>query len=250
MSLNLKLRDLFLLDQQMRGLQSRLDAALARQKAQQTKLDRFHQQRSELTDQHKQTQAKAAGFEHQVQDVETRIARYREQMNSVKSNKEYSALLIEVNTLKLDKAKFEEQALEQMGKVEALAADVKQVGDKAAEQQKLLGVAEAEVVACRNEVQAQLNDVTRRREEAAQQVPAEALATFNRLAHIHDGEAMAPVIEESRRHLEYSCGGCYMSIPVERVNALTKAGSQVVCCTNCGRILYLEQELKESMGIK
>jgi len=177
------------------------------------------------------------------------VARHREQMNSVKNNKEYSALLLEVNTIKADKAKLEEQTLEQMGKVETITTEVQQVATKAGEQEKLVAVAVAEVTSCRNEISAQLAALTTRRDAAAQLVPAEALTAFNRLAHVHDGEAMAPVIEESRRHMEYSCGGCYMSIPVERVNALTKEGDQVVCCTNCGRILFLEQELKASMGI-
>ncbi len=54
MSLQAKLRSLFLLDQQLRGLRSRLDAATARSRAQQTKLERLAQQRREIADQHKQ----------------------------------------------------------------------------------------------------------------------------------------------------------------------------------------------------
>jgi predicted nucleic acid-binding Zn-ribbon protein len=170
-------------------------------------------------------------------------------MNSVKNNKEYSALLIEVNTIKVEKAKVEEQALEQMGKVEAVAGESQQVAGKAAAQEKLLTVAAGEVESCRAQIGTQLAELTKRRDAAAAEVPGDALTTFERSAKVHDGEAMAPVIEESRRHLEYSCGGCYMSIPVEQVNALTKEVTQLVCCTNCGRILFLEEELKSSMGI-
>jgi uncharacterized protein len=250
MSLQAKLRELFLLDQQVRGMSARRDAALTRQKALQGKLDRLQQQRRELAEQHKLGQAKAAGLEHQARDVETRIARLREQMNNVKNNKEYSALLVEVNTIKLEKGKLEDQALEQMGKVETLGQELKGFDDKVAEQEKLTALAKAEVAAAEAEVGGQLVELKQKRDLAEQEVPEEARAQFNRVATAHDGETMAPVIEESRRHLEYSCGGCYMSIPVERVNALTRGGDQVVICPSCGRILYLDSELKASMGLK
>lgn len=246
MSIQAKLRDLFLLDQQVRGLRGRSETALRHQKLQQTRLDRLLAQRNETAEQHKLIQAKASGFEHQARDVEDRIAHLREQMNSVKNNKEYSALLMEVSTLKNDKSKVEDQALELMGKVEQITADLKQLDEKVAQQQKLVASAETEVNASRAEVAQQLAEVSARREQAEQELPLETRQLFAKLADMHEGEAMAPVIEESRRHLEYSCGGCYMSIPVERVNALTTR-DDVVVCPNCNRILYLDQELKASM---
>jgi uncharacterized protein len=249
MSLHTKLRELFLLDQQVRGMRARLDAATVRENALRGKLDRLAQQRNELAEQHKLVQAKAAGLEHQARDVETRIARLREQMNSVKNNKEYSALLIEVNTIKLEKGKLEDEALDQMAKVETLAQELKQFDAQVGEQEKLVALAKAEVAAAKAEVGTQLDELRQKRDAAEQEVPQESRAQFNRVAVAHDGETMAPVIEESRRHLEYSCGGCYMSIPVERVNALTKNDDQVVICPSCGRILYLDQELKASMGL-
>ena len=250
MSLHVRLRELFLLDQQVRGLRTRLVAAETRQRALQGKADRLSQQRTELVSQHKMLQAKAGGFELQAREFEDRITRLREQMNTVTNNKEYSALLIEVNTMKLEKGKVEDQALEQMSQVETVAAELKELDEKLAEQNKLVGIAKAEVEAAGAEIAGQLAEVTQKRNAAEQQVPEEALNLFNRLADMHEGEALAPVIEESRRHMEYSCGGCYMSIPVERVNALSTRTDQAVCCPNCGRILFLDPELKASMGIK
>ena len=106
------LRQLFKVDQQVRGFQSRLEGATGRQKQQRQRLDQLEQQKKELTDQIQHVQATANGLEHQAQDVELRVGTMRERMNTVTSNKEYSALLIEVNTLKNNKSKLEDEALD------------------------------------------------------------------------------------------------------------------------------------------
>ncbi len=251
MSLQEKLLRLFSLDQKVRGIQGRLDSATNRLKVQQTKLSQLHQQRDELLSQLKLGQAKASSLEKEVEDIEQRIEHMRQQMQSVKSNKEYSAVLLEANTLKANKDSLETEALEQLNHVESLAQDLNQILERVAQQEKLVTGAQSEVQQCRDEVGKQLEELTAQRSEAEQDVPEEVRLTFNRTAYMHDGATMAPVIEASRRHLEYNCGGCYMTIPVERVNATMVASeTQVVCCPNCSRILYIDQELKTSIGCK
>lgn len=250
MSLQDQIRQLYTLEQQIRGMQRRLDVATRRLEVQQSKLDQFNQQRDELHSQVMQTQAKASALENQSNDVETRIGHLRQQMQTVKSNKEYSAVLIEVNTLKIEKSKLEDEALEQIDHVERLKEDLQQIETSAAEQKILVAGAHAEVDACRGEVGQELSQLRQRRAEAEQGVPEEVRTIFNRMAQMHDGEALAAVTEENRRAMEYSCGGCYMSIPVERVNTLMTRQDRVVLCPSCSRILYLDQELKASIGAK
>lgn len=250
MSLQEQMRALYLLDQEVRGLRSRLDAAIRRQQAQQNKLEQHQRQYAELEEQIRLGQAKAGALELQVKAAEDKIAKLREQMNTVKSNKEYSALLVEVNTLKLDKSKLEDEALARMGEVDALKQHLEQVEEKIQQQQKLVDLAAAEVASARAEVGQRLEEVTAQRDAAADQVPQEARALFNRLAQNYEGEAMAPVEEADRRRMEYNCGGCYMSLPIERVNALMMKPDDLVTCPNCGRILYLDQELKSAINSK
>jgi len=250
MSLQEKLRRLFLLDQQVRGFQGRLDTATGRLAAQQAKLDQLNQQHDELHTQLKHTQAKASGLENQVNDVDQRIERLRQQMQMVKSNKEYSAVLIEVNTLKIDKSKLEDDALEQLNEVDRLNEASQEIQTQIGAQNKLVAGAESDVQACRADIGQELNELNAQRTEAENEVPNDTKVVFNRMADMHEGEAMATVIQESRRNMEYTCGGCYMSIPVERVNTLMTLQDQMVLCPNCSRILYLDQDLKASIGCK
>lgn len=250
MALQDQLRELFLLDQQVRGMRSRLDAAIRRKELQSNRLQQLRMQEQELAGQAKLVQAKAASLEHQSSDIEQRIVRHREQMNSVKNNKEYSALLVEVNTLKVEKGKVEDQALEHMGQVEEINGRVAEVREKIAAQEALVKQAEAEVEEAKQEVGGKLDELTTQRDAAAEAVPAETRALFDRLARSYEGEAMAEVHEQDRRRMEYTCGGCFLSLPIERVNSVMMKPDQPTTCTNCGRILYMPQELREGIGSK
>ncbi len=250
MSLQEKLRQLFLLDQQLRGMRSRLDGAMDRLKMQRKKHEQLTRQQAELNEQLKAAQVKATAAEKQSAEVEERVDHLRTQMNSVKNNKEYSALLIEVNTLKIDKSKMEDEALEQLGKVEQLKREMEAINLEIASREKLVAGADGEVTACRAELGQQLDELTAKRNQAEEEVPLDARSIFKRVAIIHDGEAMAHIVEEDRRNMEYSCSGCYMQLPIERVNALMRKQDEVVICPSCGRILYLEPDLKAAISSK
>jgi predicted nucleic acid-binding Zn-ribbon protein len=249
-SLQEKLYDLFLLDQQVRGLRTRLDAATRRLNAQSTKLRQLHQQHAELTDQHKHAAAEVSTLEHEANDAEERVGKLREQMNSVRNNKEYSAMLVEVNTLKDEKSKLEDQALEKMAVVDGLKERVEEVEAQVQRQTTLVESAEAEVLSAKDEVGVQLDDATAKRDAASAEVPADVLSVFNRLADHYDGETLGEIEEQDRRRREYTCGGCYMELPIERVNALMMKPDELVTCPSCNRFLFIKQELKAEIGAK
>ncbi|MEE9211791.1 MAG: C4-type zinc ribbon domain-containing protein [Phycisphaeraceae bacterium] len=248
MSLQEKLRRLYNLDRQVRGLQARLDAATSRLDQHQTHHQQINQQQQELADQVKHVQVTANTLEKQAQDIDQRVARLREQMGTVTSNKEYSALLIEVSTLKNDKSKLEDEALEHMSRADELKRDLAELHERIAQQQKMVNASELEVTACQDEVGERLESLTAQRDQAARDVPPEACAVFERLAADYDGDAMAQITEENRKAMEYTCGGCFMNLPVEMVNTLMMRPDALVRCTSCGRILYLDEQIKASFA--
>ena len=250
MSLQEKLYRLFLLDKQVRGMRRRLDTATGDLDRQQVRLDRLRQQHGELGQQIKQSKAKETGLEHQARDMEGHIATLRERMNAATNNKEYSALLIEVNALKAQISTIEDEALNQLSQVDMLQSEIDQLQVKLEAQEKMVKDAAARAEQCRAETGTQLDDLTAQRATAEQELPPETRKTFNRLAAHQDEQALAEVIEEDRRSMTYICGGCYMSLPFEHVNALLARRDDVVCCTSCGRFLYLGEALKGSLASK
>ncbi len=248
MSIHDQLYQLFLLDKRVRGMRSHLDSAQRRAAALRQKLDDLNQQKSELQDKRAHVQARAANLEGSAKDVEERIRGLRERMNNVKSNKEYSAILVEVNSLKLEQGKLEEQALEQMNEAENLGEQLKDLDGRIADQQVLVNNADREVEQARAEVGEELDELTRQRDAAAEQLPPDTRRQFNRLSEAYDGESMAAIEEVNRRRMEYNCGGCYMQVPVESVSALLSGTDQVKSCPSCNRILFVEEQLRTSLS--
>jgi len=242
------LYDLYLIDQQVRGLSRGLNAAATHVKSQQAKLDQLNAQLAEVNDQLRHALAAAGSLENDAAAVSQRIDKLREQMNSAKTNREYSTFLVEINTLKLEKGKVEEQALEQLTRADKLKADVEALQSKVIEQQRIKAHAEQKLAERRAEVGDQLEQVKAKRETAARQIPANALVVFERLCETTDGEALAEVTREDPRS-DYTCGGCYMALPMERVNLLATT-NELVRCPSCARILYLATETRAALSEK
>lgn len=243
-----QLYNYFELDQRVRAMRSRLDASTRRKDAQQRKLDQLKQAAAELAQQLKTAKAHASTLEHEADAIEQRINIQRDKMNNVTSNKEYSALLVEVNTLKADKSKLDDAQLESMARAEAISAEAQELAEKVEAQTKLVANATKEVEEAQSEVGDKLKELEVERDAAGEPINDDIRKTFDRLSHTYDGEAMAEISEQDRRRMEYTCGGCYTLLPVESVNSLITKPDQLTTCGTCNRILYVSSELRESLA--
>lgn len=248
MSLQEKLKDLFQHDRHVRGLRSRQDAAGRRRDLQQKKLDQLKQQQSELNEELKRTQAHQSSLEADAGGVDEKMDKLREQMNTVTNNKEYSALLVEINTLKIEKGKIEELALEQMTRVEEMQGRADELSAKVDEQSKLVDLASREVEEAQSEVKEQLEQVTAERDAAAADVPDDVLKLYRKLDDDTEGEALCGIDEQDRKRREYTCGGCYMALPIQTVNATITKPDTVTQCPYCDRILHVSEELRTGLA--
>jgi len=245
MSVREQLVELSGIDKQINGLRTRLDAAIARHAAQQAKLDRILQQKAEVEDQSKRIKAATHNLETEVAGLDEQVNKHREQMNAVTNNKEYSALLVETNTIKDKKNKIEESLLQHMQAGEQLDSKLADINTRAADQQKLVDLAKQEVDESESAVRDRLDALNKEREEAVKEVPADALKTYQRALAVHDGDAMAMVTCQDKRRNEFTCESCYMKLPVE---TLLSREDELVNCPSCSCILYVNPAFKESMA--
>jgi uncharacterized protein len=177
----------------------------------------------------------------------------REQMNSAKTNKEYKALLTEVNTLKADRSRIETGALEQMTRSDELTKLLAELEAQHAEREKLQKVAADDRGKKAEENKDRVSELEAQRKQYADDVPADVMAIYAALLQQKGDEAMAPVEELDRRRHEYTCGACQMAVPMETVSTLMSgrsSGAPITRCVSCGSILYLEQEAAERLQPK
>jgi predicted nucleic acid-binding Zn-ribbon protein len=245
MRLTDKLLRVYRVDRQLAGLQSRLKGAERFLQDQTSQIDTVESKRQGLEKQHKQTRATIADHEGEMARIDVVIATKREQMNSTKTNKEYKALLTEVNTLKADRDRAESSALELMTKADDLAAQLGELDKQREGKGKVRQVAAEDRDRKAAEIKDRLAELQAERVKLAADVPPSALAAYEELVRQKDEEAMAPLEEQDRKRHEYNCGSCMMAVPVETVSALLSHGS-LTRCSSCGCILYIETETAES----
>lgn len=241
MSESANLLRLFRVDQQIRGLRSRLTSAekfLAEQQRQHSELS---ERLASLTASLKQSKTSGAGQEGEAARIETRMAALREQMNTARTNKEYSAFLLEINALKAQKEAAEKLQLEQMEQGEVYNKQHKEMQAQLEQRAGVLAKAKADRSAKEAEIKDRLNELTKQREEVKSTVDAEHVRMLEDLIYRLGDDAMSQVEEIDRRNHEWSCGGCRMAVPAEILSHLAR--NHVVRCPSCRCILYTEQDV-------
>lgn len=184
-------------------------------------------------------QMEADRLDLEVKTNEAQIAKLRQALNTAKTNKEYSAILTQLNTTKADNSKLEEKVLAVFRQIDAKRKELTAIQEEREKERTKLGEAKASLRDIQEKSRERLAQLARDREGAASAVPASALEAFNRVAKKHDGEAMAQVIRTHPKREEYACEGCNMSITIEQVNNILSRDDAVLCNT-CGRILFYE----------
>jgi predicted nucleic acid-binding Zn-ribbon protein len=168
------------------------------------------------------------------------VSRLREHLNTVRTNKEYAAVLAQLNNEKADASRLEARALQLMEGVEIHRRTVtEREQDEQVEASRLADL-EGQAGQSRRTFSQKLDELQRRREAIAARLDPEALSVFERLSERYEGEVMARIERTHPRRDEFSCGGCHMTLSAEQANA-AMVRDDVQNCRNCGRILHIEK---------
>ena len=214
---------------------------------QQKRIDQLQEELSVLRAKALERRKHADGLELDLKTREAQAARLRTALNTAKTNKEYAAILTQLNSLKADNAKLEEEILRIMQHVDAVQAEADAVVQNVrAEQQRLEEVTKTSAAEV-DRLSAILAEQEQQRRAAAESIPPHVLAVFNRIAANYDGEAMAPIQRRGTKPpYTFTCGGCYMTLNAEHANALA-VRDEIRTCDICGRVLFL-QDLEDEEG--
>jgi len=243
-----QLRNLFRVDAQIRGLRSRVDAAERYLAAQNRLLRELEDRNHELQQRRRQLKATIANLESEGDALDERINELRERLNVAPNNKQYAALLDEVNAGKGQRSKLDASILSEMERVETLDAEAVELEGQIAERKKVRDHAATELEDRASQVRERLNELNAEREQAAAVIPDAQLNVFDELADRYEGEAMAAIEEMDRRNREYNCGACNMMLPFEHVSVVISGGERVMQCTACQRILFLADESRDELA--
>ncbi|MCH8216061.1 MAG: hypothetical protein IH892_04740 [Planctomycetes bacterium] len=187
------------------------------------------------------TKLQSDRLELELRSRDAEIAKLRAALNGAKTNKEYASLLTLLNTNKADNSKLETQILELMKDIEIDQAECDKILATIDQQKAQLDKVRHEAEVASVKLEEEVIAMQAEWDDAARDIPAEFLETFNRVADTYDGEAVVEVdTQHSSKTSSYSCGGCFMSVTAECVNQLMTK-DEIVRCSNCTRILVLSK---------
>lgn len=201
-------------------------------------LDSLDQQRDELQTALNQTKEKIdtlqkqyRAWESDSQAISAKIGKETEKLRSVKNNKEYQAMLAEIEHTKTDQSKIEDQmiaSLETIDDVKAQLAKEKEAFDRSDAQL----ARQKEAINYRaKKYQGQLETLETSRSRLVDNLEPDVLSRFQHVKTIKNGgQAVAPVQDAI-------CRGCNMNIPPQLYNELQRFDS-LLMCPNCQRIIY------------
>ncbi len=236
------MRALQVIERQLADVRRQFSSSSAAVAVQQRRVDELRQQFQLLHDEVLAHQKEAGAVELELKSREEDVNKLRQTLNSTKTNKEYAAVLTQLNTLKADNSKLEDKALKLMQEVDQVRTETEEVEDQIAQAEKSLEQIRQTSAEETTRLQAMLDDLQTRRKSAAEAVPSKPLGVFDRIAAIRDGDVMAKIEVVGRKPpYQYICGGCNMSITAEHANAL-RTRDEIRFCDCCGRILYMEKE--------
>ena len=250
MTLLSNLITLFQIDSQVRGLRSRLESAQRYLDTQIRLLSELREQREESEARRRQLLATIANLEVEGTALGERIDKLRGELDTATTNKQYGALLTEVNTAKLARTELDDRIYEEMEKVEELDRQLEELKGDNLEREKVRTVAEDQLRQRHDEIGERLAELEGERNVAAECIPGGELKVFNELAEAYDGEVMAQIEEVDRRRREYACGSCNIHLPFEAIASLLCNLDTLVRCTACDRILYLAEETRGALAKK
>jgi len=190
------------------------------------------------------TKVQSDRLELELKSRDEEISKLRAALNMAKTNKEYSILLMQINTTRADNSKLENQVLELLKAIEADQAECAKIKEQIEQQKEILEQKRKEAETLGAKYEAEISQIQKQWDGQARVIPSEQLEIFKRVAETYDGQGLAVIQKQEGRTASYTCGGCFMGITVESVNQLMTK-DDIMRCPNCTRILVLSDWQEE-----
>jgi predicted nucleic acid-binding Zn-ribbon protein len=174
-------------------------------------------------------------LEGQVDLSRAKLSRLKDQLMSVKTNKEYTAMLHEIQASEEQIRSEEDKILELMEQMENMEHDL-----KGAEQEMLRKTAELrESIRRTNEsapsLEAELAKMIDQKKLTESQIDPDLLFRYRRIAEVRKGVALAEAKDEL-------CSACHVRIRPQMYAELLRT-ENIHACDSCSRILFSRESL-------
>ncbi len=217
-------------DLRIAELSAQIDALPAQVQTLESQLSEFLHSLDDRKHRVAQNQKERRDLEGEIQQIQTRISKHRNQLYEVKTNEQYKAMLKEIEGEEANIRGIEDRMLEKMMEADELQghirdAEARLAGEKAR-------VAE-EVSRLQSLRQTDIDDrdkLAARRSSLAGGMSEDVLNTYERLRSGRHGVALAEVRDGF-------CTECHVALRPQLYNEV-RTNETLLTCESCARILY------------
>ena len=175
-------------------------------------------------------QKKRKGLEDEVNDIKEKISKYKIQLNEVKTNREYTSLLKEIEEAQQKIDQLEEEIISLMLSSDDIEKEIKESIEKHRQEEARLSEEKVTINQKKQELEKEVKELTQEKEKLLSKIPPSQSKLYNDLLRNKNGIALSPVKDEF-------CSMCHMRVRPQVLNEL-RLEKEIIFCENCGRILY------------
>ncbi len=191
---------------------------------------RVHQRLEEIEKRRRQK-------ELDLQEMEDRIKKLKARSSEVKTNKEYQALLNEIQLAEKEKSRIEDEILNLMETIEQVKVELRSQEAEIKRQQTELEERKREFLTLQDKSQKALELLKGRRSELIKEISSSYYDLYMSLLEKGRGLAVVSAVDEV-------CQGCYLKLPPQLFVEI-KRNERLIQCPQCRRILYWKPDSVE-----
>ena len=229
-------------DQTLNQLRRQMQEGPQRIKESERALEGIEQDLEAYRRQIQESQTLQRQYEAEVEDAVERVRKSKARLLTIKNNKEYHAVLKEIEDTERKNAEKEDEILGCMEEIEGLKRTLQDKEKDLSAMKARFDKETKTIEAQMGQAQEQLFEDEKKRGEMAETVDPKILARYEQLRA--GSRHLVVVLVENA-----TCSGCHVSIPPQMYNELQRRDS-LKFCPNCQRIIYWEDRnaVKENMS--
>ncbi|PIQ97184.1 MAG: hypothetical protein COV67_05600 [Nitrospinae bacterium CG11_big_fil_rev_8_21_14_0_20_56_8] len=222
------------LKQAQSALPGQVQAATAEMEARKKEQESARQEVSDLIKKRKE-------LEREVQVENDHMAKTKVKLPTVKTNKEYSAILHEIEAIKTRVSDIEDRELAVMEQLEEKEKTLPRYEARFKEEEAKFKEYKAKKEAEGERLEKEIGSLTCRRQEVVPAIEPEWVEKYEKVSRARGGLAVVPL-------KGIVCQGCHTQVlPQTMVN--TKMGKEVQQCGHCLRFLYWVEEPESETAV-
>jgi predicted nucleic acid-binding Zn-ribbon protein len=187
---------------------------------------------------HDELKARHIESENKIKKINEGMVKTKERLLEVKNNKEYQAMLKEIEIAESSRGDIETEIISILEELDKFSILVKKDEEILSQRRKEYEAEKKIIEADLNAIDADAASWGQKRADLRKDVSADILARYEKVKNRNSGVGVISVWKEV-------CNGCHMNIPPQLYNELQKT-TELLSCPNCNRIMYFQNMEKQA----